>query len=129
MIYVNGKIWILIRVLALAAFIGFLVVGILFYISPEKFTGYNVTPESSLWHGLALAFMATVTMLALMVLYNPRKYWSCLLPLGIGKAVSALSSGYWYTRHSIEFLMTNTMVDGTIAIISLALFIYIILRR
>ena len=122
-------IWLLIRILALAAFIGFLVVGILFYATPETFTGYGVSQESALWHGLSLAFMATVTMLALMVLYRPRRYWFCLLPLGVGKAVSALSSGYWSTKYNVEFLTTNTLVDGSIAIVSLALFIYLILKK
>lgn len=125
----GGRIWILIRILSLAAFIGFLLIGVLFYIKPDAFTGYSISPQSSLWHSLTLAFMATVTILTLMILYNPRKYWPCLLPLGIGKAVSALSSGYWYTIHNIEFLITNMMVDGGIASISLALFLYIVLRQ
>jgi len=111
------------------AFIGFLIVGILFYISPETFTGYEISPESALWHSLSLAFMATVTVLALIILYNPRKYWFGLLPLGIGKAVSALSSGYWSTIHNINFLMTNTLVDGSIGVISLALFTYLNIKK
>ncbi len=122
-------IWLLIRILALAAFIGFLIVGVLFSITPETFTGYSISRESALWHGLSLAFMATVTILALMILYRPRKYWFCLLPLGVGKAASALSSGYWSTRYNVEFLTTNTLVDGSIAVISLVLFIYLILRK
>lgn len=123
------RIWIVVRILALLGFTGFLIVGILFCITPETFTGYNVSPESSLWHSLSLAFMATVTILALMILYKPKIYWYGLLPLGIGKTVSAVSSGYWYTRHNTEFLMTNTVVDISIAVISLAIFLYLQIKK
>lgn len=122
-------IWIAIRILALAALIGFLIVGSLFALSPESFTGGPITSESALWHSLTLAFMATVTLLAAMVLYNPKRYWHALLPIAVGKATSSISSLYWHTKFNTQFLYTNTIVDGGIAAISIILFLYLLYIR
>ena len=125
----ENKLWIFVRILSILAFIGFLIVGILFIYSPSSFTGYEITRESSLWHSLTLAFMATVTMIALMITVRPERYWFGLLPLGVGKGVSSISSLYWYTKYNTEFLFTNTLVDGLISIISLVLFLYLFLKK
>jgi hypothetical protein len=125
----SDRVWLFVRGLSIIAFIGFLIVGILFLITPESFTGYNISEESSLWHSLTMAFMATVTVIALMIAFKPERYWHGLLPLGVGKAVSSVSSIYWYTKHNIEFLQINTVVDGSIAAISIILFLYLLYRR
>ena len=52
--------WLIVRILALIAFLLFVVVLILFIIEPQNFGGAVVVNSSSLWFALAIAFMATV---------------------------------------------------------------------
>jgi len=124
----SNRFWLLTRVLALIAFIGFIAVGIIFASYPQLLTGYGVGGESSLWHALAIAFMATVSTLALMILYDPKRFWHMLIPLAAGKAVSSIYSLYWYRIYTVNYLMTNSLVDGSIAIISILLSVYIYIK-
>lgn len=123
------NVWVLLRILAFLASIGFIVVGLAFIVMPQAITGEPIGGESALWHALSLGFMATVTVLGLMVLLNPKKYWIMLMPLGLGKAASSITSLYWYTTYQKSFLLLNTIVDGAIAIIALILYIVIALRK
>jgi hypothetical protein len=113
------------RILAAISLIGFVVVGLLFAFKPGMFNGgVGVTGYSAIWHSLALAFMATVSALALMIALDPRCYWPMLLPLAIGKAVSSMASGLWYRIHPWQgFLSTNALVDGAIALVALVLYV------
>jgi len=118
------RFWLYVRLLASAAFLGFAVVGLGFALLPGKFAGAPVGRGAAFWHGLALAFMATVSVLALMVAVDPRRYWPMLLPLAVGKAVSSLSSMAWLTVYpDVSMLAANSMVDGAIALASLALYV------
>lgn len=122
------RFWLLVRLLALAAFISFTSVGILFAVAPEVLTGSPPGPGGALWHSLALAFMATVSTLALMVALDPCRYLAMLLPLAVGKAVSSASSLMWLKLHSgPSILEANSVLDGSIALLSLA--IYVLARR
>lgn len=118
----EDKIWLIIRLLSFIAFLGFIFVGILFAFKPEIFTEKLISPDSAFWHSLALAFMATVSVLALLVVINPKKYLDMLLPLAIGKFVSSFSSLYWYTHFNANFLMFNVLTDGIIALTALILY-------
>lgn len=124
-----NKIWLIVRILSILAFLGFLIVGLLFIISPDLFTGYQISREASIWHSLTLGFMATITVIAFMIAYKPETYWHGLLPLGLGKVASAISSLYWYFIHRLGFLIINTMVDSSIALISLILFLYLLYSK
>ncbi len=116
--------WAIIRVVSIIAFIGFLVVGALFALYPPMFSREEVDPGSAIWHSLSLAFMATVTLVALMIALNPQRYWEMLLPLAVGKAVSSLSSIAWAIHYpSVGFLKINAVIDGSIALIAVALYI------
>ena len=118
------RFWLYVRLLASAAFLGFAVVGLGFALLPGEFTGAPVGRSAAFWHGLALAFMATVSVLALMVAVDPRRYWPMLLPLAVGKAVSSLSSMAWLTVYpDVSMLAANSIVDGAIALASLALYV------
>ncbi|MCE4600915.1 MAG: hypothetical protein F7C38_05050 [Desulfurococcales archaeon] len=118
------RFWGIVRVLALLAFLGFVIVGLVFAFSPTTFPGTGVDSDAALWHSLALAFMATVSILALLVAVNPERYWAMLLPLGVGKLVSSVSSMAWYARYpTVGALKLNSMVDGAIALVSLALYV------
>jgi len=116
--------WIITRILAAVALIGFIIVGLAFALYPNAVTGSEVTSSSSLWHSLTLAFMATVSMLALLVVIEPKRYLDMLLPLFIGKLVSSLSSLYWYIQFSNSTLLTNTFIDGAIAVMALILYLF-----
>jgi len=118
----RDRIWFIIRLLSFIAFLGFIYVGILFAFKPETFTEKSISPDSAFWHSLALAFMATVSVLALLVVINPKKYLDMLLPLAIGKFVSSLSSFYWYMYFNASFLMFNVLTDGIIALTALILY-------
>jgi hypothetical protein len=122
----KDKIWFIIRLLSFIAFLGFVYVGALFAFEPESFTEKLISPDSAFWHSLALAFMATVSVLALLITINPKKYLDMLLPLAIGKFVSSFSSLYWYIHFNVNFLMFNVLTDGIIA--SIALILYIIVK-
>ncbi|MEM3832381.1 MAG: hypothetical protein QW128_02110 [Thermoprotei archaeon] len=119
---IRDKFWFIIRLLSLIAFLGFIYTGVLFALKPEIFTGRLISPDSAFWHSLALAFMATVSVLALLVTINPKKYLDMLLPLAIGKFVSSFSSLYWYIHFNVNFLMFNVLTDGIIALIALILY-------
>ena len=117
------RFWLLARLLALAAFLGFVAAGLGFALFPQDLVGVPVRREAVFWHGLALAFMATVSVLALMVFLNPRRYWPMLLPLAIGKAVSSFSSIAWLTMYpKIDALRLNAVLDGAIAVLALLLY-------
>lgn len=118
----EDKIWFIIRSLSFIAFLGFIFVEILFAFKPEIFTEKLISPDSAFWHSLALAFMATVSVLALLVVINPKKYLDMLLPLAIGKFVSSFSSLYWYAHFNANFLMFNVLTDGIIALTALILY-------
>jgi len=122
----KDKIWFIIRLLSFIAFLGFVYVGALFAFEPESFTEKLISPDSAFWHSLALAFMVTVSVLALLITINPKKYLDMLLPLAIGKFVSSFSSLYWYIHFNVNFLMFNVLTDGIIA--SIALILYIIVK-
>ena len=115
--------WIITRVLAIIALIAFIIVGGLFALYPDMIVGSPITSSASLWHSLALAFMATVSILALLVAIDPRRYLDMLLPLFIGKLTSSLSSLYWYIQFNKSILLTNTFTDGAIAIMTLTLYL------
>ncbi len=119
----NRFFWIITQIIAIIAFIGFIIVGGLFALYPNMVVGSTVSSSASLWYSLTLAFMATVSILALLVAINPRKYLDMLLPLFIGKLVSSLSSLYWYIQFSRGILLTNTFTDGMIAIVALILYL------
>lgn len=122
------KIWLIIKVLSLLALFGFIGTGLLFAIIPEYFTGAPILYTSALWHSLALAFMATVSSLAFMIAFNPHEYWKLLIPLAVGKATSSVSSLFWFFHYQVEFLMISTLVDGSIALISIILFLSVFIR-
>jgi hypothetical protein len=119
----NRIFWVITRILAVIALIGFIIVGGLFTVYPSMVVGSPITSSSSLWHSLTLAFMATVSILALLVAINPRRYLDMLLPLFIGKIVSSLSSLYWYIQFNENILLTNTLTDGAIAVMALILYL------
>jgi len=122
--------WYTLRALAVIALVGFLTVGLAFAFKPQWFTGADVTRESALWHSLSLAFMATVSIIALMIALKPEKYWEMLLPLAIGKAVSSISSLSWARVHTgSSWLELNTVVDGTIALIAISLYTWAKIHR
>ncbi|MDM7275438.1 MAG: hypothetical protein P3X22_004880 [Thermoprotei archaeon] len=119
------------RVLSFIALIGFLAVGLMFALKPEVFTGSAVGSGSAMWHSLTLAFMATVSVIAFMIMLNPRAYWSMLIPLAVGKLASSVSSFYWYAVLSPQaspMLLLNYVVDGLIGIIALALYAMILFK-
>ena len=125
------EFWFLLRVLSFTALIGFLAVGLMFALKPEVFTGSAIGPGSAMWHSLALAFMATVSVIAFMVMLNPKVYWGMLIPLAVGKFLSSVSSFYWYAALSPQaspMLLLNYVVDGLIGIIALALYAVIIFK-
>lgn len=115
--------WLITRILTFIAFLGFVIVGILFTFYPNMVTGSEVSSSSALWHSLSLAFMATVSVLALIITINPRKYLDMLLPLFIGKLISSASSLYWYTQFNSNILMLNIITDGFIAIVTLIIYV------
>ncbi len=122
------RFWLYVRLLAAAAFLGFAAVGLGFALLPGKFAGAPVGLGAAFWHGLALAFMATVSVLALMVAVDPRRYWPMLLPLAVGKAASSYSSLAWLTVYpEAGALRLNAVLDGAIAAVSLVL--YALARR
>ena len=116
--------WLIVRILALIALIGFLTVGIVFAFNPKIFPGESVSRQATLWHSLAIAFMATVSVIALLVAWKPYKYWEMLLPPLAGKLVSAISSISWYHVYpGFKALKTNAVIDGGIGVIALILYV------
>ncbi|KUO90629.1 MAG: hypothetical protein AT713_00015 [Caldivirga sp. JCHS_4] len=111
------------RILALLALIGFLAVGFMFALEPRMFTGQAINSGSALWHGLSLAFMATVSAIAFMIVWDPRKFWPMLLPLALGKLTSSSVSLYYYSTYGSFFLLVNGVTDGLIGLIAIAFFI------
>ncbi|MEM2224204.1 MAG: hypothetical protein QXR02_05695 [Acidilobaceae archaeon] len=129
-VWLEIDFWLILRALSLIALIGFILVGLAFLITPHLFTGENIAGGSALWHSLSIAFMSTVTIIALLVALNPRIYWPMLLPLAIGKLTSSIISLYWYSMLASmthTMLLLNSIVDGSIGVI--ALLLYIIARR
>jgi len=123
-------VWLALRVLALLALTGFLAVGLAFAFTPQTFTGEAVGGGAALWHGLSLAFMATVSAIAFMIAWKPRMFWPALLPLALGKMISSATSLYYYSVDGgyklgglVDTLLANGVVDGLIGVVALALFI------
>jgi hypothetical protein len=101
----------------------------MFTLTPQTFTGKTVEEASTLWHSLSLAFMATVSTIAFMVVWKPRSFWPMLLPLALGKLTSSSASLYYYSVNGgyklgglIDALL-NGVIDGLIGVIAVTLLI------
>ena len=90
-------------------------------------TGFIQSPnETSVFYvSLAVAYMYLVTLLAIMMYRQPKNKIFLLLLIN-GKMASSLLSLYFYITHPYLILLTNFIVDGSIAI--LLLIIYLKLR-
>ncbi|MGB9729166.1 MAG: hypothetical protein ACP5GU_05745 [Thermoprotei archaeon] len=122
--------WSYLGILSVVALLGFIMVSLLFIISPNAFTGAGINIGSALWYSLSIAFMSTVSIIALMIFLNPKRYWAMLLPLAIGKLTSSALSLYWYNLlggsvvllNVIDALQFNFLMDGLIGVIALILY-------
>jgi hypothetical protein len=119
-----ARIWILTRVVASIFLVGFVFVGVVFAFTPSLVMGVSIDVYASFWHSLSLAFMATISLLVLLILWDPGRYWVLFMPLGIGKTVSFISFFYWYLRFGLDVLLMGFLIDISIAIISIALYLY-----
>jgi hypothetical protein len=116
-----------------ALILAFVIVGLLFLITPDGVIGraddvgnalgsFSAAPRSSekLWLGLAVAYMTVITGLALLVSLDVARYRPLLLVLAAGKAVSSLTClGYFIDRNVFAYL-ANFVVDGSLVGVALA---------
>ena len=117
--------WLIVRVLALVAFLLFIGVLVLFVVEPANFGGAVIANSSSLWFSLSIAFMATVSSLSLFLVFDPKKFWYFMVPLVVGKATSSLTSLVLISKHySAPFLQMNMLGDGLIAIVFVILLFF-----
>ncbi|MGC9180242.1 MAG: hypothetical protein ACP5GZ_08580 [Vulcanisaeta sp.] len=119
----------IIKIISLIGFLGFAAFTVLYVLMPAKFS--PVMEHSAFWYALGLAFMVTVTVLALMIFLDPKRYWVLLVPLAAGKLTSSVTSLYLSQLYpSVQWLKLTVVTDGTIAIIAIILLIlsYIYLR-
>jgi hypothetical protein len=106
----------------------FAVVGILFIATPDSVIS-NVNSvgdsigsfasgpksEQKLWLGLAFAYMAVITGIALLVSTDVARYRPLLLVLAVGKAASSLAAGAFFVFHDDVFIyLVNFVVDGSL---------------
>jgi hypothetical protein len=116
------------RVFSLTMFVVFVVVGVLFLVVPAGVLGFfnslsanlGIGPGSGevgrFYLGLAVAYMALVSALALLMYRRPENQYFPLL-LAVGKlSSSALSLLFFLVAERSLILVTNFVVDGAIGV-------------
>ncbi len=112
----------------------FAVVGVLFIATPDGVIdtiddvgdwlgSFSQGPESEqkLWVGLAFAYMAVITGIALLVSTDVARFRPFLLVLAAGKAASSLAAGAFFIFDQDVFVyLLNFLVDGSLVAVSLA---------
>ena len=110
----------------------FLLVGGCFFLAPDgtvRFMnsvglvfGYPEAPPIAhqFYLGLGSAYMAVVTVLALLAVYRPSSRGDLLIALAVGKAVSSLTCLWFYLSEAHYFIyLANFVVDGSLVLIVL----------
>ncbi|MCL4557172.1 MAG: hypothetical protein M1491_00790 [Deltaproteobacteria bacterium] len=125
------------RILMIALFWTFLIVGALFYIVPNniidlfntvsgKIGYFQATPQSmeKFYIDLAVAYMACVTTIAYLIQKDVKRNLNLTPVLIVGKATSSLISLVSFMAYQRSLLyFSNFVVDGSIVIIVLAFYL------
>lgn len=118
------------RVLALA----FGISGVLYIAAPDWFVdrigdvgdrigGFADGPPTGhkLWLGLAFAYMAVITAIALVVSTDVARFRPFLLVLALGKAASSLAAlGFFLLDRDVFLYLLNFLVDGALVGVAMA---------
>jgi hypothetical protein len=102
---------------------------IIFFNNISLKIGFIQSPKetSEFYSALAVAYMYLVTLLAIMMFRQPKNKYFLLLLINGKMASSVISILYFLTYNPYLILLSNFIIDGTIAI--LLLFFYLKLRR